>query len=270
MKTKEEYLELTHGEVRHLAAEGDPVAQQILDDARAEIQEMYNSAPPTSLGGYMRNIDRFLAGDMDAAREMVKYQYSRGKLFYYKRWNRIREYVDQRFTEENTDEDKEKAYGTWWSDNIVIPAMALVLFNPRIDKLRMTKVYGVTRGRIGREIERDLTGGLTTDQKEFLQVLLFLDMIPGYDEENQNPQDEQISQSDFEENFLALLKGLEMREAENWLIIKQKFDRLSNEDVLTVLQPILGDDEQLAKKLGISIGALRTRRNRIIGKIKKN
>lgn len=207
---------------------------------------------PNMLGALVRDIDRFIIdGNHEAGKRLSKIQYSRGKIFDPRRWETLRDYVKQR-------RDDEKGRDVWWNEEIVMQSLALVLLSPEVYDLPITEVYKVTRNELRREIEKDLTGGYTSDGKEFQNI------TPVDKPENEIDEQDEISLFDPVDNLI----NLNLLSLEDLIDLRKELGKLTSDEYKIIMQSSYGDSLNLSEQLKKSASTIRVIRSRLLKKLK--
>lgn len=240
-----DYEKLTMGELTTIASQGDAEAQRRLDELSPRKILLDNF--PVEVDHWGRDIVFFMEGDIDAGMRLTKKWYSKKALFHPDRWQRLQPYLNERIQDGLTRFEI-------WNRDVVLPALALVMNDPKWGDVSLAKVHRVFRKEIRKAIEIDLLGGFTSDNKDYSSFEKEIDNKPKH-EENQA--------------IIKTIDDIVGNALENLIDLRIQLAKLNQDDrdILMFSEP--GDTTWLAEKLGISENVISVRRNRLQKKLAK-
>jgi hypothetical protein len=250
-----------------------------LIEARDRLIECY---PPDTFWGDLLRVEQYR--DIEAAKRLAAKWFQRNAIFFPDRWHKIEPYFRGRL-EEDTEEDRNEGEGTAW-ENLVISALFLALDNAeggdlalvghpktvrgehkklKFGDLRRKGNYRWLRNEIRIEIERDLLAGCTSDSNEFQAVVLnYTEDTPEAEKLDAEAQKELITYSS---NRIDTLLSLSSEPGENIDATFALSQLNENEKIVLLGREIGYTDDELALRYGITLAAIRKRRERIRNKI---
>ncbi|MGA2821653.1 MAG: hypothetical protein ABSF61_13515 [Anaerolineales bacterium] len=223
-----------------LPLEMSRLASVFTEVLRPLAQELASTFGPDTLLGDIAGVMNGGEESVEAGRRLSRKWFSRGRLFATQRWELLADLFLMRL--------EDKGPKTAWEE-LAIPSMMLAFNRIRKGDWEPTAreaglslfdcFFDILRREVRREIERDLLGGSTLDQKTGTELPI--------DEETENLQAESNEELEALENLM----------------------RSMDPEVLEILMVERGKDREVAHALGISQDALRARRHRLVKTLRK-